>query len=96
MCAVEVSGHSYLDVTADGRGTRESAPISLKGSDRGVQRVLDYHGVSLAECVQTFDVMQVSGRKHGSVEQSSLVFLPRERGARPSGKRLPSTPPAFW
>lgn len=74
MCVVEMNGSSYLGEEA------EIVTVDLEGRDGGVQRVLEYHGVSLTACVQTFDVMQVKeGRKKG-LPGVLLMRLFLERG----------------
>lgn len=52
-----VHGRFYLPPAP----VRESRRLSvdLERGDAAVQDVLDGHGVSLAACVQTFDVMEV-------------------------------------
>ena len=61
VCTVVVRGRSYLNtaVVETERGAG-STPNRLEGRDVGMQRVLDQHGVPLAACLQTFDVMQAS------------------------------------
>lgn len=59
LATVVVRGSSYLNaVAAKKRGGAGCRPVNLEGRDAGMERVLEYHGVSLSACLQTFDVMQ--------------------------------------
>lgn len=59
-CSVTVRGRSYLSpVTMGERRGREVIDLE-RGDDAAVHGILNEHGVSLAACLQTFDVMQVS------------------------------------
>lgn len=60
VCTVVVRGRSYLNTVVGTNRGAGSSPIKPEGRDVGTQRVLDQHGVSLAACLQTFDVMQAS------------------------------------
>lgn len=67
-----VRGSSYLNaVAAEKRGGAGCRSINLEGRDAGMERVLEYHGVSLAACLQTFDVMQVRMETGKGVEEPS-------------------------
>lgn len=81
MCVVEMIGGSYLDVGDEGRREEdESVTVDLEGRDGGVQHVLEYHGVSLTACVQTFDVMQVKGGRKKGIPGVLLRRVFPERG----------------
>lgn len=55
---MSVRGRSYLPPVPLGEG-KSGQVIDLERGDAAVHAILDEHGVSLAACVQTFDVMQV-------------------------------------
>lgn len=75
VCVVSVSGRSYFTPEPLGEERRRES-IDLERGDAAVRGMLDDHGVSLAACVQTFDVMQVSVvPNEDSVWVKGLIFL---------------------
>lgn len=93
-----VNGRSYLTAAANdepGEGDGKGRPVDLDGGNKHIQSVLDSHGVTLAVCVQTFDVMRVREREGGAGENTTQkgkeVTRWRERVRVPCADDLSNT-----